>query len=155
MTELQLKIQKRADKTLSFWCFVWIREYTDEYTEAWLNEMGWQGETSLIRVGSYDYETDYQNIIEVYESTWEIIEDYIDSIEIIWHPMNYWRLCFLLTNDVELNTREWDIEKRKQLQYYMDINRWTFQQTILEWPVEMQKLVLGFLETLPEGICKR
>ena len=145
MTELQLKIQKRAKKWLDFGCIVGYHQ--DEYST----------ELTYWKYLSYSVPDEYTIVRKIMHlATWKILKDdwEYEYVE-IWQPMNYWRLCFVLTNDVDFNTWLWDIEKWKVLQNYMDHNRITFDQTVLEWSVEFQQIVLDYLETVDLSLIEK
>lgn len=136
LSEKQLKVQQRADKTLSFGCIYrrweWYETiYPDPNT--WFDENGELWETWQ------DY--------GLYENS---DNDYLvpkDMREIIWHPMTRWRLCYLwlkwLDKDIHNNARS-------NMMDYMENNIDIFQQTVIEWDEKFTDLVLAFLETLPK-----
>ena len=126
LTPLQLEIQQRADKTLSFGCIVqvancaWRKEEWDMY---WWHH--------LMRVGNEKREE--TSFLEWIITTKEVIESY-------WHPMNWGRLySFLYSHNCALEFVTLEQEFKKYNAY---------QQTVLERPVELQELVLAFLNTL-------
>lgn len=78
------------------------------------------------------------------------------NITSIWHPMTYWRLCFIRYNKVLNYEQMLDAKKAIDLFYVLDEHFKSspsmMQCTVLERPEELQELVLSFLESLPKWI---
>ena len=128
MTDLQLKLMDRADKTKSFWCLIntkfdWVCTICDDKNYLWMKLYGWM---------------------------WVIwILPNIDNqiTDIIWHPITYWRLCFLSeTSPKETNIISAYIRMSLKFREYPDM----IQKTCIEWNDEINNLVLDFLLTLPK-----
>lgn len=130
LTPLQLQIQERSDKTLSFWCLLDIKtlwDYDVSDVPYWV----------LRAISDCDF---------IY---WNEVFDFLDNTSfkytIIWHPMNRWRLCYLY-KDIKWYNEPW----RYMFHYFKQVDNNCCQQTVLERPVELQELVLNFLLTLPK-----
>lgn len=124
LTNLQLEIQKLwADKTLSFSCIILSPEW-NIYTV-----------TSIINW-------------YVFLKEWTLPFT-IDKIEIIWHPITRWRLCYLRqtdkSEDTVVNWVKQKMEKWINLCWNFENNPELYNQTILERPEELQLLVRDFL----------
>ena len=137
MTELQLEIMRLwADKTLGFGCMV---EISDTYYDAVKNK-----ETNIgrrLKIISND-------IIEWdYIVVWWIIKNKI--LNIIWHPITRWRLCYLRqtdkSEDTVVNWVKQKMEKWINLCWNFENNLSLYNKTILEWNEKTQNIVKDFL----------
>lgn len=135
MTDLQLEIMRLwADKTLGFGCMVGI---SDTYYDAQKNK-----ETNIwnrVKTLSNDIiEWDYIVI-------WWTIKNKI--LQIIWHPITRWRLCYLYWSmPIQKRTEEvYEKFNAMQLHFILPDNTHLLNQTILERPEELQLLVRDFL----------
>lgn len=140
MTDLQLKIQQRADKTLSFWCFIsW-----DNWANKWFE--------CMVRV---DYEW-WERFI-VTESWMELWLNaptwYYKKYEIIWHPMNRWRLCYIVRvcHEKKIDHTMFDRVSEYHMKYDSEVLQWD----VLTRPEDFQKRVLAFLESLPSDLLSK
>ena len=135
LTDLQLECMRLwADKTLSMWCLV---EISDTYYDAVKNK-----ETNIgrrLKIISND-------IIEWdYIVVWWIIKNKI--LNIIWHPITRWRLCYLYWSmPIQKRTEEvYEKFNAMQLHFILPDNTELLNQSILERPEELQLLVRDFL----------
>lgn len=130
LTELQLAIQERSDKTIEFWTIVkknWVfgRVYWISKSNIWIDF----GDTSICCW----IDSDYKNH---------------------WHPMPYWRLyqLYIMYWPLEDSMLWFDIEsywwqwKPKSNKHPVDI----YSQNILQRPVDFQEKVKKFLDSLPK-----
>lgn len=129
LTPLQLEIQQQADKTESFWCIIE------------LNSLIYRLDT---RYEIYTYRETWEKYIHQ-EGQWMMHETRCKEYNIVWHPMNWGRLCYL----AETCQNKSDVNASLQMQFVFR-KQYTecMQQTVLERPVELQQLVLDFLLTL-------
>lgn len=67
---------------------------------------------------------------------------YYTKYEVIWHPMNRWRLLYFMY------TKEYAAKDRIKMFEHCEDSPETLQQTVLERPVEFQEIVLRFLESI-------
>lgn len=133
LTPLQLEIQQRADKTLQLWTIIstrydWMCIYIDH--SSYIAQCAdWTPRVTWI---STNVE---KEIVTVYGV-----------------PMNWGRLCYIAKRDRYLRLGSWLWEKRVKwvkIENYFFGNIECYHQTVLERPVELQKLVLEFLISLP------
>lgn len=134
LTPLQLEIQQQADDTLSFWCIV--------------KPLHKVSKAPVIYLWSNNKWTYYWKTITTNDKFARIeFEDY----DIVWHPMNWGRLCYLLSklDTVEQSEKRfaskkalWEVERR------LGNNKEYYQKTVLERPEKLQLLVLAFFKTL-------
>ena len=132
MTDLQLEIMRLwADKTLGFGCMV---EISDTYYDAVKNK-----ETNIGRrlkiISNEMIEWDYIVV-------WWIIKNKI--LNIIWHPITRWRLCYLqsIKNSKDTSTRY-------RLKDYFELTNWLYDKTILDRPEDFcENILLPFLESI-------
>lgn len=137
MTDLQLEIMRLwADKTLSFGCIV---EISDTYYDAQKYK-----ETNIwnrVKTLSNDIiEWDYIVI-------WWTVKNKI--LQIIWHPITRWRLCYL-NNKINIANINIDLaidisNKFNAIETKLNNNPSLYNKTILERPEETQLLVREFL----------
>ena len=129
MTELQLKIMERADKTLSFGCLL-ENEYSDDllywYTYLW--EWHSQREQMMFNRDNKSY-------------------DYDLKMKIIWRPYWFERLIYLALNHSIDNPNEQYIA----VDNYICSNTSLLLKPCIDRPEEWQQLVIEFLETLPKS----
>lgn len=140
LTEKQLKVQQRADKTLSFGCLIEKFSYWWPIIAKVINHTEPQA-----MADTWDYTEDRIDIRDEYDwnstiTDWEEWKDYT----IIWHPMTRWRLNWLLNKKL---THEWE-----DMMLYIDNNPDIMIQDIFTWSEEFTDLVIAFLETLPKNI---
>lgn len=127
LTPLQLEIQQRADRTLSFWCIIQTKE--------WI--------ARIYKVDGSDpartlyYIDQKPNVVK--RATW---------LKVIWHRMNRWRLFYLLINPKSISQESQD--SFDKIVSFLSREPKRYQYTVLERPIELQKLVLKFLLTLPK-----
>lgn len=160
LTPMQVEIMKRADKTLSFGCLICSERFDWVHLSVYISED--KAYKDLCSIMTY---------FDNYATSWCNKEN---IVEIIWHPMNWGRLCYiekqsqfenvwlvnLFSQTEQLQTGVWhkrvsEIGKetqkaRDKVFMYFHTRMDTFQQTVLERPVELQQLVLDFLLTLPK-----
>ncbi len=142
LTPLQLEIQQWSDKTLSFGCV--INTHHKRKPRTWSNKQYTQDIYVSRSTKSYFY---YSCPID-----WPYIGKpryKSDTIEVIWHLMGYWRLCYLFEQRQHYVDMSWEDARANVSNYFQD-NFLVYQQTVLERPVELQELVLKFLLTLPK-----
>lgn len=146
LTPLQLQIQEYADKTLSFGCIVNVSN--DYYPKSSQMIFWWLDKSKdKIRLykgdGTFDlYGYDFSVLFTV-DYLW--LEEPMEEL-VIWHPMNWGRLCYLWVMD-------WFSEKEESyavIDYFTE-HKECYQQTVLERPVELQEVVLKFLVTLQKN----
>lgn len=137
LTDLQLEIMRLwADKILSFGCIV---EISDTYYDAQKNK-----ETNIWN----RVKTLSNNIIEWdYIVIWWTIKNKI--LQIIWHPITRWRLCYLRqtdkSEDTVVNWVKQKMEKWINLCWNFENNPSLYNKTILEWDEKTLLLVRDFL----------
>jgi len=137
MTDLQLECMRLwADKTLSFGC---ILKDQFRYYYVWAEDRVFCYVSDWMQAGYTD--------------------DYRDE-QIIWHPITWWRLCYLRRKLMEINKNITDIKTiakevfskeervnkaRMCIDSYFFGNPSLYNQTILERPEELQLLIKDFL----------
>ena len=129
LTEKQLKIQERADKTLSLGCIV------ERYK--------WEYETfACLKAYSLYLEYAVVDWTHLYKETTTV--DNFQKIKIIWHPMTYSRLLYFMTiyKDCDLLT--------DHIVEYVLKNPNVLNETVLERPEYLLDRVIDFLDTLPK-----
>lgn len=127
MTPTQLRIQELwAKKELQPWTI--IERYKGVYdTFLWMKDYGgYLDFWILLKDGSYFGET--------------TTRDNFERINIIWKPFDYARLVYLIDGRFD-STIDWILLE-------FDCNRELYQETVLERPEELNKLILEFLESI-------
>ena len=134
LTPLQREImQLWADKTLSFGCVV---EISDTYYDAKINK-----ETNIWN----RIKIIWNDIIEWdYIVVWWIIKNKI--IQILWHPITRWRLCYL-----QSTKNSTDTSSRYRLKEHFELQNWLYNKTILDWDETTQIKVRDFLFSIQQN----
>lgn len=128
ITELQLKIQERSDKDLSFWSIVfdnwkyWVICHVDVDWYYHLSHYFWNS----AGVG------------------------HIEECDNIGHPMTYWRLCYLYESIDSIKDKSVAEYPWLKVRVAMGKEPVSYGKTVLERPEEIQNLVLLFLQSLPK-----
>lgn len=130
LTPLQLQIQQRTDKTLSPNCM--IKQDTIAFIVPSIDKEK-SGLITILRNGV---------LLVASEQMIELNK----TIEIIWHPMNWGRLSYLYLRNRNYEWVKDEFNKLKSAFWFYEHKY--IQQTVLERPVELQELVLSFLNTL-------
>lgn len=141
LTEKQLKIQERADKTLSFGCIVQPNFSIRKVKIAKILAHFWGWNYRVIE--RIDTST---NAEEFEKDFWHCeFSDYENwSFYIIWHLMTYSRLLYFMTiyKDCDLLT--------DHIVEYVLKNPNVLNETVLERPEYLLDRVIDFLDTLPK-----
>lgn len=140
MTELQLKIQQRADKELSFWSLLML-------DEKWYKTL-----TRYVR----DEREGWERFIiteEGKEIRLNSPKGHHCTHETIWHPMNRWRLCYIVRvcHEKKVDHTMFDLVSEYHMKYDSEVLQWD----ILTRPEDFQKRVLAFLESLPSDLLSK
>lgn len=131
LTPLQLEVQQRSDKTLSFWCILKENSFSVIVTSI-------SDDSGLISI--------LRNRVLLVATEQSIKLN--KTIEVIWHPMNWGRLCWLYRTSMRRKPDNKIISEFVDLETRFDVVFDCYQQTVLERPIELQELVLAFLKTL-------
>lgn len=144
LTDKQLKIMERADKTLSFGCIVQPSFTTRRVKIAKILAHFWGGDYRVIeRIDTSKNAEEYEN--DFWHCEFHDYENW--SFYIIWHAMNRWRLCYLRwINNTNVRSNS---DERKFMMMSMATPEY-LQQTVLDRPEELQDKVIAFLESLPQ-----
>jgi hypothetical protein len=151
LTQKQLRIQSRADKTLSFGCIITLKQESD-YRHNHEMIFCWEWD----RWDKY-FLSNWDDAFNLYPYRFEdlFIEDNEGEAEclhkIIWHPMTRGRLSYLYLRHRNYDWAKESFDKLKAMFWFSDHN--LIQKTILERPEELQDLVIEFLECLPDNSC--
>lgn len=120
MTELQLKIMERADKTLNKWCEVIIMPQ-DEY-----------GDDIYYTMCKWD----------------ERPLDQITNI--IWLPYWFERILYLHWQKLPPNDSQQSINFQNIIDYIKQRNQKPLLEKCIDWDEEWQQIILDFLLSLPK-----
>mgnify|MGYP007122137901 CR=1 FL=1 len=149
LTPLQLEIQKRSDKTLSFGCLV-RPLYSNKEEE--IQYITWVGTKHLKWC-------DYIDVVLLTKPCGLHSDNYWlqSDIDTIGHPITRGRLCYLYCTQLNYAIENkkpkidmmWDFDN---MQRYTHDKCHILQKNIIERPEDFQLLVKAFLDTLPKEI---
>lgn len=141
MTELQLKIMDRADKTLSFGCevmFLWTTSYIWENT--FVERTYERTLTDKYGIHFYDW----------YDEYWPLKENTRNFNKIIWHPYWFERILYLHWQKLPPSNSQQAINFQKIIYYIKEKNQRPLLEKCTDWDEEWQQIVLDFLLSLPK-----
>lgn len=131
LTPLQLQIQEWSDKSLSIGCLL-------------MDNFGYYSFIRRKYELSFDWKDTPISITVAYSYRSCEVEEITNEFEIIWHPMDWWRLCYISSraNGSNINKR------RTPLYCHFSENAELYNQTILERPEETHIACRDFLLSL-------
>lgn len=143
LTPLQLQIQEWSDHSLSFGCIIkpiLEEDYRMIDNEEYARIMDDEGNIEVISLDEYN------------KWDWIVYDPTIEKV--IWHPMDYGRLCYLhQTRKGKEVIEDWIKIKMKSwmdLCFCFEDNHELYNQTVLERPIKTQDYVRDFLLLLSE-----